>query len=64
MLFGSGLVAGEGLVGVGIAMFALFAGQRPAGIGSGWAGPFEGFVPLAVFAFMVWLLHRTTRINT
>ena len=64
VLFGSGLVAGEGLVGVGIAMFALFAGQRAEGIGSGWAGPFEGFVPLAVFSFMVWLLHRTTRLDT
>jgi putative OPT family oligopeptide transporter len=64
VLFGSGLVAGEGLVGVGIAMFALFAGRRPAGIGPEWAGTFLGVIPLLVFAWMTWILYRTTRLKS
>ncbi len=64
VLFGSGLVAGEGLVGVGIAMFALLAGQRPEGIGPEWAGPMQPLMPLAIFAAMAWLLFNTTRVRT
>ncbi|MFQ5877541.1 MAG: OPT family oligopeptide transporter [Acidobacteriota bacterium] len=63
ILFGSGLVAGEGLVGVGVAVFALIARRRPEGLGAEWAGPLEPWVPLLVFALMCWLLARTTRLR-
>ena len=38
ILLGSGLVGGEGLVGVGIAGVAFYLGRPPAGIGYAWAG--------------------------
>ena len=38
ILFGSGLVGGEGLLGVAIAAVAFTRGAAPAGIGSDWAG--------------------------
>jgi putative OPT family oligopeptide transporter len=64
VLFGSGLVAGEGLVGVGIAMFALLASRRPEGLGAEWAGPLLSVIPLLVFAWMTWILYRTTRLKS
>lgn len=39
VLFGSGLVGGEGLMGVGIATVAFSAGAAPEGIGYDWAKP-------------------------
>lgn len=38
ILLGSGLVGGEGLLGVGIAAAAFAAGARPEGIGMAWLG--------------------------
>ncbi len=38
VLLGSGFVGGEGLLGVGIAAVAFIQSQKPAGIGTGWAG--------------------------
>ena len=38
ILFGSGLVGGEGLVGVAIAAVAFTRGSAPAGVGTAWAG--------------------------
>ena len=61
VLFGSGLVGGEGLLGVGIAAFALIAGRRPGGLGATWAGPLEHWLPLLPFAGLVWLLWRAAR---
>ena len=37
VLFGSGLVGGEGLMGVGVAGAAFYSGQSPEGFGTGWA---------------------------
>lgn len=37
VLFGSGLVGGEGLLGVGIAGAAFYYGKSPSGFGSDWA---------------------------
>ena len=57
-LFGSGLVGGEGLVGVGIAAAAFLAGGTPAGIGPEWAGPAAPWLALALFAALAWLFWR------
>ena len=59
VLFGSGLVGGEGLLGVGIAGFAVLMTRAPEGVGSGWAGAFEPWFPLLPFGVLVWLLWRT-----
>ncbi len=64
VLIASGLVGGEGLLGVALAGAAFFAGQRPAGIGTAWLG---GDLPTqlfgaAVFAVLViWFLRQVRR---
>jgi putative OPT family oligopeptide transporter len=57
-LFGSGLVGGEGLVGVGIAAAAFLAGGTPAGLGPEWSGPAAPWLALALFAALAWLFWR------
>jgi putative OPT family oligopeptide transporter len=61
ILFGSGYIAGEGLMAVGIAAFAFFAGRRPMGIGHGWMGGFGNYISLALFIGLGYLLFRSTR---
>ena len=61
VLFGSGLVGGEGLLGVGIAAYAVLMTRAPEGIGSAWAGALEPFFPLLPFGALVWLLWRSAR---
>ena len=61
VLFGSGLVGGEGLLGVAIAAVAFFQGRAPAGWGTAWAGGFErvaGVVAFALLAALFWALCR------
>jgi putative OPT family oligopeptide transporter len=58
ILFGSGLVGGEGLLGVGIATYAVFTERAPQGIGSEWAGGLAPWVPVVPFAFLLWMLWR------
>ncbi len=61
VLFGSGLIAGEGLMGVGTAGLALWLGRRPPGFGwqwpAGWAAP----VALALFIALAGMLVLTSR---
>lgn len=62
VLFGSGLVGGEGLLGVGIAAVAFWQGSAPAGWGSGWAGSASPWGGLAAFALLSWyLIHRAKK---
>ena len=58
ILFGSGLVGGEGLLGVGIAAYAVLTTSAPAGIGGDWAGALAPWVPILPFGFLVWMLWR------
>jgi hypothetical protein len=58
-LLGSGLVAGEGLVGVAIAGVAFYLGRAPGGIGSAWAGPAAQWVSLAAFVMLALWFWRT-----
>ncbi|TDI48681.1 MAG: oligopeptide transporter, OPT family [Acidobacteria bacterium] len=64
VLFGSGLVGGEGLLGVGVAGYAVLMTRAPEGFGSAWAGAFEPWVPILPFGFLVWLLWRAVRGRT
>ena len=51
VLFGSGLVGGEGLLGVGIAAVAVFLKRASEGIGYSWAGNFAQV--LSIIAFII-----------
>lgn len=53
VLVGSGLVAGEGLVGVAIAGIALAIGRVPAGIGFEWAGSVAMGASAALFLILI-----------
>ncbi len=58
ILFASGMVGGEGLVGVGIAAVAFWLQRRP-GYGSDWAAPvFENLIGLALIAVLLWMIRR------
>jgi len=61
VLFSSGLIAGEGVMGIGVAVAALIIGQRPPGIGWGFTGTTGSVVSLLGFAVLGWLLLRTTK---
>ncbi len=61
ILFGSGLVGGEGLLGVGIATYAVVTARAPAGIGADWAGVLAPWVPIRPFGFLVWMLWRAAQ---
>ncbi len=60
VLFGSGLVGGEGLLGVGIALVAYVTGSAPAGLGTAWAGAAAPWLSLAVFGLLALLFWRLT----
>ena len=53
VLLGSGLVAGEGLVGVGIAAVALSLGRVPEGIGFAWAGSGAMWASAGLFVMLM-----------
>ena len=61
ILFGSGLIAGEGLTAVGVSAFAFFAERKPAGIGHEWMGASGSYISLLLFAGLGYLLFRSTR---
>jgi putative OPT family oligopeptide transporter len=64
VLFGSGLIAGEGVMGIGVAVAALALGGRPEGVGFGLTGVTGAVVSLLAFAGLGWLLVRSTRART
>lgn len=57
ILLASGFIAGEGLIGVGLAGWTYFVGA-PSGLGDAWLGPFSGWMALALFGFLGWTLWR------
>ena len=64
VLFGSGLVGGEGLLGVAIAGLAFFAAQRGQerwSLSPEWAGGFAFWVALALFGGLAWYFWRLSR---
>ena len=58
ILLGSGLVGGEGLLGIGIAGVAFYQGKAPAGLGTDWSGAFAPMVAVAAFALLVYLFRK------
>ena len=58
VLFGSGLVGGEGLLGVGIAFVAGTLGRSPKGLGTDWAGPAAPWLAAALFAGLIIVFWR------
>jgi putative OPT family oligopeptide transporter len=57
ILFSSGLIGGEGLLGVAIALYAFYFG-RPGGIGIDLGSPWEDILSLAAFALLGAILLR------
>jgi putative OPT family oligopeptide transporter len=53
VLLGSGLVGGEGLVGLVIAGVAVYLGRAPAGFGTDWAGSFATAAGVIAFAALI-----------
>jgi putative OPT family oligopeptide transporter len=58
VLLASGLIAGEGVMGIGTAVIALAMGERPPGIGWAFTGGTGTAVSLLAFAGLGWLLYR------
>ncbi len=61
VLLGAGLIAGEGLAGVGIAAYAVATAHRPEGIPLPWGAGVSEAIAIAVFALLAWFLVRTTK---
>ncbi len=59
ILLGSGLVGGEGLLGVGIAAVAFIYGQAPEGIGYAWAGGLAELVAALFFGGLILIIARS-----
>jgi len=59
VLLASGLIAGEGVMGIGTAMAALIMGRRPEGFSFGLTGVSGSVVSLAAFAVLGWILFKT-----
>lgn len=60
ILFGSGLIGGQGFTGVIVALYAYIFG-KPRGIGMGWLPPLGEFVALALFAYLGYMLYQRTK---
>nr|NIP80286.1 oligopeptide transporter, OPT family [Gemmatimonadota bacterium]NIQ55274.1 oligopeptide transporter, OPT family [Gemmatimonadota bacterium]NIU75475.1 oligopeptide transporter, OPT family [Gammaproteobacteria bacterium]NIX45202.1 oligopeptide transporter, OPT family [Gemmatimonadota bacterium]NIY09458.1 oligopeptide transporter, OPT family [Gemmatimonadota bacterium] len=61
ILFGSGLVGGEGLIGVviaGAAGYAVSRGRDPWHLGYEWAGAAAPWLALALFLALIWYFRR------
>lgn len=62
VLLGSGLIAGEGLVGVGVALYGNIKGQRPPGFHFPWSEePWFMIVAAVAFVALGWFIVRMTR---
>lgn len=57
VLLSSGLIAGEGIMGVSIAAYAFFADSRPAGVAFGLHGITGEMVSFAVFAVLGYFVY-------
>jgi hypothetical protein len=60
ILFGSGLVGGDGLMGVLVGLLVII-GKRPHILSEDWAGGLSILVALAFFTGLAYLLIRATR---
>lgn len=58
VLLGSGLIAGEGIIGVLLAGFAVITQKRALGSGIAWSGQWGQVVSLLLFSLLVFALAR------
>jgi putative OPT family oligopeptide transporter len=56
LLFGSGLIAGEGLMGVLVALYAFIVASKPAGLPVAFVKPWDQVVSLVGFAVLGYLM--------
>ena len=61
VLFGSGLVGGEGLFGVLIAGYAAYMAEAPEGYGFEWAGEYAHWASAGAFALLIAYFWHLTR---
>ncbi len=61
VLYASGLIGGDGLMGVAIAFYAGAVGRIPQGIGHGWLGDWAGLLSLVMLAVLGTLIVRAAR---
>jgi len=61
VLLASGMIAGEGLVGVALAVYAYAAGGRPGGWGLAWPGRVDEIAAAVAFTFLALFLYRMTK---
>lgn len=62
ILLSSGFIAGEGITGVLIAIYAYIAKAKPKGIGLIWPGNLGDFIALAAFGALVgYILYKTSK---
>lgn len=61
VLYASGLIGGDGLMGVGIAFWAGATGKIPRGIGHEWLGPLAEVLSLVMLAALATLIIRAAR---
>jgi putative OPT family oligopeptide transporter len=62
VLLGSGLIAGEGLVGVAVAIYAVKVGDKPEGYLFPWSGePWFSVAAAAAFILLGWFFVTMTR---
>ena len=59
VLFGSGLIAGEGLMGIGAAAIAFAMGRTFEGIGPKWSAVTGGIVSFVTLCVIGWLIVRS-----
>lgn len=62
ILFSSGLIGGEGLLSVGIALYAFYWG-KPGGLGLAWPWHWGEIVSVALFALLGFMLVKRTRLG-
>jgi putative OPT family oligopeptide transporter len=61
VLFASGLIAGEGVMGIGTAVATLIIGHKPTGVSFALTGTPGAIVSVLALVFVGWLLFRSTR---
>ena len=59
ILLGSGFVAGDGIMGVVIAFYALKIGGRPSWDFRAWMGGMDSYISFGIFLFLAYYLLRT-----
>lgn len=59
VLLSSGLIAGEGLAGVAVAIYAYVQGTKPGGFGLVWPGAVDQWVAAAAFTGLVIFLYAS-----